>query len=81
MIKQNSQNSQNIQKKAKQCFFCVNKEKRIDYKDNEILRRFTSSYMKIQPRRRSGLCALHQRKVSTAIKQSRIAGLLAFVPK
>ncbi|MBT3539030.1 30S ribosomal protein S18 [Candidatus Parcubacteria bacterium] len=70
-----------VGKKMKQCYFCVNKDKAIDYKDNETLRRFTSSYMKIQPRRRSGLCALHQRKVSRAIKQSRIAGLLAFVPK
>ncbi len=69
------------QKKQKQCYFCINKEKQIDYKDNEGLRRFTSSYMKIQPRRRSGLCAKHQRHIARAIKQARIAGLLAFVPK
>ncbi len=69
------------QKKQKQCFFCVDKKKFIDYKDNEALRRFTSSYMKIQPRRRSGLCAKHQRQIARAIKQARIAGLLAFVPK
>jgi len=67
--------------KARQCYFCVNKDKVVDYKDTQILRRFTSSYMKIVPRRRNGLCALHQRKVSGAIKQARIAGLLAFVPK
>lgn len=73
-------NSQ-TQKTEKQCFFCVNKDKHIDYKDNETLRRFTSSYMKIQPRRRSGLCAKHQRQIAKAIKQARIAGLLAFVPK
>ncbi|OGH85880.1 MAG: 30S ribosomal protein S18 [Candidatus Magasanikbacteria bacterium RIFOXYC12_FULL_33_11] len=77
MIRNNNQ----TQKKEKQCFFCVNKDKHIDYKDNETLRRFTSSYMKIQPRRRSGLCAKHQRQVAKAIKQARIAGLLAFVPK
>ena len=68
-------------KKPKQCHFCVNKDKVIDYKDTQTLRRFTSSYMKIVPRRRNGLCAEHQRKVSRAIKQARIAGLLAFVPK
>ena len=77
MIKKKNQ----TQKKEKQCFFCVNKDKSIDYKDNETLRRFTSSYMKIQPRRRSGLCAKHQRQAARAIKQARIAGLLAFVPK
>lgn len=71
----------NIIKKTKQCYFCVNKDKVVNYKDNETLRRFTSSYMKIQPRRRSGLCAKHQRQVANAIKQARIAGLLAFVPK
>ncbi|MFA7245063.1 MAG: 30S ribosomal protein S18 [Candidatus Magasanikbacteria bacterium] len=76
----NNNNNKTL-KKEKQCFFCVNKEKHIDYKDNETLRRFTSSYMKIQPRRRSGLCAKHQRQIAKAIKQSRIAGLLAFVPK
>lgn len=66
---------------VKQCYYCVNNKKLIDYKDVQTLRRFVSSYMKIAPRRRSGLCALHQRKVSRAIKQARIAGLLAFVPK
>ena len=70
----------NIRTKKK-CYFCENKDKQIDYKDNQTLRRFTSSYMKIQPRRRSGLCAAHQRKIAKAIKQARIAGLLAFVAK
>lgn len=68
-------------KKRKHCYYCVNNIPSIDYKDAVTLRRFTSSFMKIAPRRRSGLCALHQRKVATAIKQARIVGLLAFVPK
>lgn len=66
---------------TKQCYYCVNNKKNVDYKDVQTLRRFVSSYMKIAPRRRSGLCAFHQRKVAKAIKQARIAGLLAFVPK
>ena len=68
-------------KKEKQCHYCVNNKKAIDYKDIQTLRRFISSYMKIAPRRRSGLCAFHQRKVAKAIKQARIAGLIAFIPK
>ena len=68
-------------KTGKQCYYCVNNKKIIDYKDVQTLRRFVSSYMKIAPRKRSGLCAFHQRKASKAIKQARIAGLLAFVPK
>ncbi|MEK7644148.1 MAG: 30S ribosomal protein S18 [Patescibacteria group bacterium] len=67
--------------KEKRCYFCINNRAVIDYKDVQTLRRFVSSYMKIAPRRRSGLCASHQRKVSSAIKQARIAGLLSFVSK
>lgn len=67
--------------KSKQCYYCVKNVEEVDYKDVQTLRRFISSYMKIAPRRRSGLCAKHQRKVSKAIKQARIAGLMAFVTK
>ena len=63
------------------CYFCVKNVSDIDYKDVETLRRYVSSFMKIAPRKRSGLCALHQRKVARAIKQARIAGLMAFVAK
>ena len=70
-----------MKKTERQCHYCVNNKKAIDYKDIQTLRRFVSSYMKIAPRRRSGLCAFHQRKVTKAIKQARIAGLLAFFPK
>ncbi len=68
-------------KKEKQCYYCINNKKEIDYKDVQTLRRFVSSYMKIAPRRRSGLCAFHQRKVARAIKQARISGLIAYMPK
>jgi small subunit ribosomal protein S18 len=68
-------------KTDKACYYCVNNKENVDYKDVQTLRRFVSSYLKIAPRRRSGLCASHQRKVSKAIKQARIAGLMAFVPK
>lgn len=62
--------------KKKQCHFCVNNIREIDYKDSQTLRRFISSYGKIAPRKRSGLCAKHQRKISTAIKRARIMALL-----
>lgn len=65
--------------KEKQCYFCVNQIKEIDYKEAEFLRRFTSSYAKIAPRKRSGVCRKHQRKLSTAIKRARIMALLPFV--
>jgi len=66
---------------VKKCFYCTNPDVVIDYKDVTNLRRFVSSYMKIAPRRRSGLCAMHQRKVANAIKRARQAGLMAYTSK
>lgn len=65
----------------KSCHYCFHNIVEVDYKDITALRRFVSSYMKIAPRRRSGLCATHQRKVARAIKQARIAGLMAYIPR
>jgi len=64
--------------KDKYCFFCVNTISEIDYKDTQILRRFLSSYNKIVPKRRSGVCSKHQRKLSTSIKRARTMALLPF---
>ena len=62
----------------KKCFYCTNPGLVADYKDVSVLKKFVSSYMKIAPRRRSGLCAKHQREVANAIKRARQAGLMAF---
>ncbi len=66
---------------AKSCFYCVNNKTAIDYKDVVNMRRFVSSYMKIAPQRRSGLCAKHQRQVANAIKRARQASLMPYQPK
>lgn len=65
----------------KNCFYCANNKIVVDYKDVGTLRRFVSSYMKIAPQRRSGLCAKHQRQVANAIKRARQASLMSFIPK
>lgn len=62
------------------CSFCVEHVKYIDYKDFERLRRYVSDRAKIEPRRKSGVCAKHQRALSTAIKRARHLALLPFVP-
>lgn len=62
----------------KSCYFCINMYREVDYKDATLLRRFMSSYAKIAPRRRSGVCAKHQRKLAIAIKQARIMALVPF---
>ena len=60
------------------CKFCVEKLEYIDYKDIKTLQQFIPERGKILPRRISGTCALHQRKLQSAIKRARIAALLPF---
>jgi small subunit ribosomal protein S18 len=60
------------------CKFCVEKLEYIDYKDVKTLQQFIPERGKILPRRISGTCALHQRKLQNAIKRARIAAMLPF---
>jgi small subunit ribosomal protein S18 len=60
------------------CGFCVDKIA-IDYKDYDTLRRYVNEYGRIKPRRQSGTCAKHQRKLAVAIKRARHLALLPFV--
>ncbi len=64
----------------KQCYFCVNDVDFIDWKDTEILKKFISPQYKITPRKKNGVCAKHQRRLTKAIKRARIAALLPFTP-
>ena len=64
--------------RKKVCRFCANKAK-IDYKDADGLRRFTTERGKILPRRITGTCAKHQRELAGAIKRARAICLLPFV--
>ncbi len=64
--------------RRKVCNFCVDKVEQIDYKDIAKLRRFTTERGKILPRRISGTCAKHQRKLTLAIKRARAIALLPF---
>ena len=60
------------------CKFCVEKIEYIDFKDVKTLQQFIPERGKILPRRISGTCALHQRKLQSAIKRARIVALLPF---
>ncbi len=66
-------------KKKKTCSFCADKVEVIDYKDTSKLKRFLSEAGKILPRRITGTCALHQRKLASAVKKAREASLIAYV--
>lgn len=65
-------------RKKKYCKFCDEKIKFIDYKDVRLLQGFTPERAKIFPRRISGTCAKHQRKLRLAIKRARTLALLPF---
>ncbi len=65
--------------RRKPCAFCVEKAETIDYKAYQKLRKFITDRGKIVPRKTSGVCASHQRKLATAIKRARIIALLPFV--
>ena len=65
--------------RRKPCMFCVDHIEHIDYKAFQRLRKFTSDRGKILPRKTSGVCAGHQRKLCDAIKRAREIALLPFV--
>jgi small subunit ribosomal protein S18 len=61
------------------CKFCVDKIDHISYKDVRLLGPFIPERGKIQPRRISGTCAKHQRKLQVAIKRARQLALIPYV--
>src|ERR1700726_1400943 len=67
--------------RRKVCQFCVDKIKEVDYKDLGRLRRFLSDRAKIEPRRKTGTCAAHQRELAVALKRARIVALLPYAPQ
>jgi len=70
---------QNNRKRKKVCQFCVDKCQDIDYKDASKLKRYISERSKILPRRMTGVCAQHQRRLMIAIKRARQIALLPYV--
>lgn len=65
--------------RKKVCQFCIRGIEQVDYKDIDTLTKYVNSNWKIVPRRISGCCTRHQRRVSNAIKRARIVALLPFV--
>jgi small subunit ribosomal protein S18 len=65
-------------RRKKVCKFCVEKIEDINYKDYRLLGQFVAESGKIVPRRLTGVCTPHQRRLSAAIKQARNIALLPF---
>jgi small subunit ribosomal protein S18 len=75
---QSSSGSRRYVARPKICQFCAEKNSTIDYKQIDVLRRFVTEDGKIRPRRQTGTCATHQRKLAMAIKRARHIALLPF---
>ena len=65
-------------RRKKVCKFCVEKIEAVNYKDVRLLAQFVAESGKITPRRLTGVCMPHQRRLSRAIKQARNIALLPF---
>ncbi len=66
-------------KEPKLCLFCAKKDIVIDYKDDELLRKFVDDHGKLYPRKKTGCCAGHQRKIANSVKNARHIAILPFV--
>lgn len=65
--------------RRKICQFCHDHVREIDYKDaTRFMKRYISDRGKIEPRRKTGTCAKHQRRLSVALKQARHMALLPY---
>lgn len=60
------------------CEFCVEKKLEIDYKNIQLMEKYITDRGKIKPRRMTGACARHQRKITTAVKRAREMALVPY---
>ena len=63
----------------KQCYFCSNNIKEINYKNVDLLRGFTDQHARILKHGKTATCARHQRKLTSAIKNARFLALMPFL--
>ena len=67
---------QSFKRRKKVCQMCIGKD--VNYKDVEIIRKYTNEKGKIVPRRVTGACARHQRFIATQVKRARFMALVPF---
>jgi len=61
------------------CYFCQRNIEEIDFKNTTLLEKFLSLSGKIKPRKKTGVCAFHQRRLKKAVKRARYLGLLPYI--
>lgn len=77
--KERSRSRRYFSPRRKYCRFCEKNFRDIDYKNVDVLKRYIPERGKIAPRRVTGTCSYHQRKLATAIKRARLLALLPFI--
>ena len=68
-----------MRRSRKNCPVCESGVRVVDFKDERMVSRFVTERGKIIPARLSGMCARHQRQMSTAIKRARHIALIPFI--
>ena len=68
-------------RRKKVCKFCTEKIDAVSYRDVRLLQGFVAERGKIVPRRLTGVCTTHQRRLTRAIKQARNIALLPFAAR
>jgi len=68
-------------RRPKVCPFCTGEMEIMEYHDGRMLRRFISDTAKILPRRRTGVCAKHQRRLATTVKRARTLAIIPITEK
>ena len=76
---QNGMGRRYLYRRKRVCRFCSENIDYIDFKDVSLLQSFVPERGRILPRRITGTCAWHQRKLGTALKRARIAALIPYV--
>ncbi len=68
-----------MRRQSKSCPFCESGIRYVNYKDDKTLARLMTEQGKILPRRMTGMCARHQRQLTTAVKRARYLALVPYV--
>ena len=77
-IRDRKTSQSSLRQRKKYCYFCKENIDTIDYKNIGMLERYISDKGKIRPKRSSGNCVQHQKKVALAIKRARVLALIPF---
>ena len=68
----------NLRQRKRFCYFCKENINNIDYKNVSMLEKFISDKGKIRPKRSTGNCGQHQRKIAMAIKRAKVIALIPY---